>query len=101
MAMENVPRGPPERLDTTVPRTTYDLLDLAKVPKGSCIQCGYEGHYMHQDKCALRDKPLVDRPCVKCGKGLHSADDCLRVFQRQFVAPGQPNQNPEEAKDLK
>ena len=35
---------------------------------------------MHQEACALKDKPLVDRACVKCCQGLHSADDCLRVF---------------------
>ena len=26
----------------------------------------------------------MDRPCAKCGKGLHSADDCLRGFSSQF-----------------
>ena len=80
-------RGPPNRLDTSVRRTIPDLLTLANVVKGSCIQCGFEGHYMHSDKCALRDKTLVDRPCVKCGQGLHSADDCPKVFQQNYTAP--------------
>ncbi len=26
----------------------------------------------------------MDRPCAKCGKGLYSADDCLRGFSSQF-----------------
>jgi hypothetical protein len=29
----------------------------------------------------------VDKACAKCGKGLHSGDDCPRVFQQGFVAP--------------
>ena len=41
---------------------------------------------MGNDSCALKDKTLMDRPCVKCGKGLHSADDCLKVYQRQYVS---------------
>ncbi len=83
------PSGPPNKLDTTVKRTITDLLTLANIQKGSCIQCGFEGHYMHNDKCALKDKVLVDRPCVKCGQGLHSADDCPRVYQKDYA--GQPH----------
>ena len=87
------PNGPPNRLDTSVRRTIPDLLTLANVVKGHCIQCGAEGHYMHNDKCVLKDKPLVDRPCAKCGQGLHSADDCPKVFQRDYVAPQQVQGN--------
>ncbi len=78
------PNGPPNRLDTSVRRTIPDLLTMANVVRGQCIQCGFEGHYMHNEKCALKDKPLVDRPCAKCGQGLHSADDCPKVFQREY-----------------
>jgi len=80
-------RGPPNRLsDNPTRRTILELISLANIVKGSCIQCGYEGHYMGNDSCALKDKTLMDRPCVKCGKGLHSADDCLKVYQRQYVS---------------
>ena len=81
------PPGPPNRLDTGVKRTIMELLSMANVVKGHCIQCGFEGHYMHNDACALKDKPLVDRACAKCGQGLHSADDCPKVFQQGYVAP--------------
>jgi hypothetical protein len=89
MASYNHPRpgGPPNKLDTSVKRTVPDLLALANIQKGSCIQCGIEGHYMHSDKCVLRDKILVDRPCAKCGQGLHPADDCPKVYQKDYVAP--------------
>jgi hypothetical protein len=86
------PTGPPNRLDTSVRRTIPDLLAMANVARGQCIQCGFDTHFMHSDKCALRDKPLVDRPCVKCGQGLHSADDCPRVYQKDYVAPPQVQQ---------
>ncbi len=82
--------GPPNQLDQGPRRNVLELLALANCSKGQCIQCGYDGHYMKNDACALRDKPLVDRPCVKCGKGLHSADDCLRVYQKNYGAPQQP-----------
>ena len=82
--------GPPNKLEHNPKRTIGELLNLANCSKGQCIQCGYDGHIMHQDACALRDRPLVDRPCVKCGKGLHSADDCLKVFQQQYVSPRTP-----------
>jgi hypothetical protein len=48
---------------------------------------------MGRDECALRNRPLVDRPCVKCGKGLHSADDCLRGFSSQFKGKAEPINN--------
>ena len=84
------PLGPPNSLDQGPKRNIYELLNLANCSKGQCVQCGYDGHYMKSDACALRDKSLVDRPCVKCGKGLHSADDCLRVYQKHYGAPQQP-----------
>ena len=65
-------------------RTIYELLTLANVQKGSCIQCGVEGHMMNNEACALRDRILVDKPCAMCGQGLHSADDCLKVYQRGY-----------------
>ena len=78
--------GPPNRMEG--PRKTIiELLELANVVKGQCIQCGADGHIMHQDACVLKDLVLVDRPCAKCGHGLHSADNCPRVFQQKYVAP--------------
>lgn len=82
--------GPPNQLDQGPRRNVLELLALANCTKGQCIQCGYDGHYMKNDACALRDKTLVDRPCVKCGKGLHNADDCLRVYQKNYGGPQQP-----------
>ncbi len=32
----------------------------------------------------------MDRLCAKCGKGLHSADDCLRGFSSQFTGKAEP-----------
>jgi len=83
-------RGPPNPLDQGPKRNVYELLNLANCSKGQCIQCGYDGHFMKSDACALRDKSLMDKPCVKCGKGLHSADDCLRVYQKNYGAQPQP-----------
>jgi hypothetical protein len=57
---------------------------MANVNRGECIQCGTPGHMLGRDECALRNRPLMDRPCAKCGKGLHSPDDCLRDFSSQF-----------------
>ena len=71
-------QGPPEDQDTSKKRTIFDLLELANCQKGSCIQCGEPGHYRNSENCALRDKVLADRPCAKCGKGLHSAENCIR-----------------------
>ena len=85
-----IPQGPPNNLDVKTRRTINELLTLANCTRGHCIQCGFEGHYMHNDACALKDKPLMDRPCAKCNTGLHSADSCPKVFQQQYVAPPQP-----------
>ena len=81
-------QGPPGQLDVKVRKTISELLALANVQRGTCIQCGEIGHYMHQDACALKDKLLTDRPCAKCGQGLHSADDCMKVYQKQYANPG-------------
>ena len=82
-----VPPGPPNRIENRERKTIYELLALANCTKGHCVQCGSEGHYMHSEMCALKDKPLVDQACAKCGKGLHSADNCPRVYQQPYVAP--------------
>jgi hypothetical protein len=84
-------------------KTIFELLALANIQKGSCFQWGRQGHYMRADECALRDKPLMDRACAKCGQGLHSADDCLRVYQKQYVAqqPQEVNQAHHDQDHLK
>jgi hypothetical protein len=96
-------QGPPNKLDTLVKRTINELLTLANVPRGHCVQCKKQGHYLHQIECALKDKLLNDRPCVKCGQGLHSADDCQKVFQREYVAnqPNNTQQNFQQQDQLK
>jgi hypothetical protein len=43
-----------------------------------------------KDECSLRNRLLTDRPCVKCGKGLHSADDCLRGLSSHFKGKAEP-----------
>ena len=86
-------RGPPERLDNDRRRNIGELLALANAERGECIQCGTPGHIMGRDECALRNRPLTDRPCAKCGKGLHSADDCLRGFSSQFKGKPEPINN--------
>ena len=84
--------GPPNRLEG--PRKPIqELLALANIERGCCLQCGQRGHMLKQDACALRDKPLTDRPCAKCGQGLHSADECLRVYQKQYIQQ-KPDQEP-------
>jgi hypothetical protein len=84
--------GPPNKLERDPKRGINELLTLANCTRGQCVQCGADGHYMHSDACALRDKTLVDRPCVKCGKGLHQADDCVRVYQKGYTGPQPPAQ---------
>jgi hypothetical protein len=88
-------QGPPERLEPQERRRRGigELLALANVTRGECIQCGTPGHLMGRDECALRSRPLVDRSCAKCGKGLHSADDCLRGFSTQFKGKADPVTN--------
>ena len=75
--------GPPIRLPEPQRKTIPELLEAANCGRGECIHCGAQGHMMRQDACALRGKPIVDRACPACKKGLHAADDCPRVFQRR------------------
>ena len=77
--------GPPNKIEGYKP--INELLSLANVQKGHCLQCGGDGHMMRHMACALTDKPLVDKPCAKCGTGLHSADDCPKVFQQGYKSP--------------
>jgi len=94
-------KGPPERLESERRKNILELLTLANVNKDEYIQCGTPGHMLGKDKCALRNRPLTDRPCAKCGKGLHSADDCLRGCSSQFRGKAEPvtaNQVQEENK---
>jgi hypothetical protein len=77
--------GPPNKVEGYKP--IHELLTLANVQKGQCLQCGAEGHMMRNMACALKDKPLVDKACAKCGTGLHSADDCPKVYQKDYKAP--------------
>jgi len=86
-------QGPPNPLDTSVKRLVSDLLIMANCARGQCIQCGTIGHYMHNEACALRDKVLTDRPCSKCGQGLHAADDCVKVYQVGYKTGPQPADN--------
>ena len=83
-------QGPP---DTMVNRPPIaELLALAKVERGQCIQCGQAGHMMGRDGCALKGKELKSQACAKCGKGLHSADDCVKAYQQQAnLATEAPN----------
>lgn len=85
-AFDPVHKGPPEQIVPGTKMGIYDLLKLACVPRGSCIQCGMEGHMLRDPKCPLKSLSLVDRPCVKCGQGLHQADMCVKAFQNTYGA---------------
>ncbi len=39
------------------------------------------------DKSSDQIAQLVDKACAKCGTGLHSADDCPKVYQKDYKAP--------------
>ena len=78
--------GPPNKLEGGF-KPIAELLNLANVQKGQCLQCGAEGHMMRNIACALKDKPLVDKACAKCGTGQHSADDCPKVYQQGYKSP--------------
>jgi hypothetical protein len=78
-------QGPPEKLEQPHNKSIMELLELANVEKGYCIQCSLKGHMMRTDHCPLRGRPLTDRPCVKCGRGLHAADDCVQVYQNKYA----------------
>jgi hypothetical protein len=90
-------QGPPGKLEGHLP--IHELLSLANCARGQCIQCGGDGHIMRNIACALKDKPLMSSACAKCSKGLHSADDCPRVFQQGFKAPAPLLVNPVIADD--
>ena len=59
---------------------TWMLPILAKVSLGTCIKCGQPGHRMVNSQCPLRDKVLMNKPCTACGRGLHSAENCMETF---------------------
>jgi hypothetical protein len=92
--------GPPNKLEGGY-KPISELLNLANVQKGQCLQCGSEGHMMRNMACALKDKPLVDKPCAKCGKGLHSADDCPKVFQQGYKSSTDKEKVPLDKEPLK
>ena len=69
--------GPPNKLARN--QAMAELLTMAGVVRGECMHCGVAGHIKGNIKCQLRGLPLVDRPCIRCGKGLHSADQCPKV----------------------
>lgn len=83
------PQGPPNRLPDGR-FTVRDLLNKANCVAGECIRCGRVGHVMNSDICPLRGKPLQDKACVGCKKGLHAVNDCMMAYQPP--AQGQVNQ---------
>ena len=90
--------GPPNKLEVYKP--IHELLALANVQKGHCLQCGSEGHMMRNIACALKDKQLMDKPCAKCGTGLHSADECPKVFQQGYKSPADKEKVPSDKEPL-
>lgn len=83
------PAGPPNK----IPDGRFNLQDLlarSNCVSGECIRCGRAGHLMSHDACPLRGKPLQDRVCNKCKKGLHGVNDCLLAYQPPVQ--GQVNQ---------
>ena len=80
--------GPPLRIPEQQQQrmSIPELLARANCERGECIHCGNPGHYMKREGCPLLGKPIVDRACPVCKKGLHAADDCLRVFQKRTGA---------------
>ena len=91
--------GPPIRLPDPQRKTIQELLDAANCGRGDCVHCGNPGHMMRQDACALRGKPIVDRACPACKKGLHAADDCPRVFQRRSNYAHQVSEDSDDLND--
>ena len=73
-------QGPSSKLlDAEIRRKgVYELLRMANVPTGHCIQCGIPGHRLKQDACAMKDRKLADKSCIRCGQGLHSPDECTK-----------------------
>ena len=72
--------GPPSKVPDAEMRrkSIFELLELANIPTGHCIQCGLPGHRLRQDASAMKDKKLADRSCLRCHQGLHSQDDCTK-----------------------
>ena len=72
--------GPPSKVPDAEMRrkSIFELLKLANIPTGHCIQCSLPGHRLHQDACAMKDKKLADRSCLRCHQRLHSQDDCMK-----------------------
>ena len=93
------PRQPPSHNPDLRNRSIMELLELSKCQRGQCIQCGLRGHLLGRDECPLKSKPLVDSPCVACHQGLHASNDCVRIFQQDFVPP-QPTQNVQQVQEL-
>jgi len=93
------PSGPPVRMPEPYRKTIRELLDAANCTRGECIHCGAQGHLMRQDACALRGKPIVDRACPACKKGLHAADDCPRVFQKRSNYAQQVEEDSDDLND--
>ena len=75
-------QGPPNRLPGNARINIRDLLALGNCTVGECVRCGRQGHIMSSEACPLRGKPLQDRACLKCKKGLHGVNDCLLTFQQ-------------------
>lgn len=83
----NPPPGPPRRLKD-VRMDKRNLPILAKCDKDECMHCGLKTNPPHRAStpgCPLRDKDLVDRACGKCGKGLHSSDQCPTFFRNDHA----------------
>ena len=92
-------QGPPLRLPDPQRKSIAELLEAANCTRGDCIHCGVSGHFMRQDACALRGKPVVDRACPACRKGLHAADDCPRVFQKRSNYAQQVEEDSDDLND--
>ena len=72
-------QGPPNKLGNRN-NAIEELLKLANVNRGECLVCGIPGHIRGNIKCAMRNLPLMDIPCTRCGRGLHGADVCTKVL---------------------
>jgi len=87
--------GPPGRLAERG-QTISELLKLANVVRGECLQCGLPGHIKESNKCALRGRHLTDKPCLICGKGLHDASDCTKLNAAAAVEDSEDNDSENE-----
>jgi hypothetical protein len=55
-----------------------------------CIRCGITTsppHRAGEPSCQLFQHELTSKPCLICGKGLHTADNCLKPHQKNFSHP--------------